>query len=492
MANGFGTIPSILGSVANARQIEAADQRALANQIEIAAAQARLAQSLDPQTIALQQLQRQLQTRQIQQQLADFDNPNAALVRQLQQQLAVQAINPASGIVAAPVGLEGETIFAPAALTSEQQASLPLITPTSPMTPAQAEAFPDLVRPVPTAAPGTPIQPILVGGTPTGFSQDLGRAVDVTEALSRARGTTSLDRQLLANAQAESNRLSREDIAREGVASRERIASTRSSGRGAGALSSYQIANISGKAGRAGLTQEDVNERYTTDGITDWNRLNLDANRQIQDDIEEAARLKASDLSAADEGKAKSFIAVHKDLGKLGASLKKFKASGKEPDAWERAVGTALENPPDGIWRALYQTVIGQGITPDAQDLFALKARVRSAVTRANAGLSQTEREIANVSQYSPQTNDDLEETLRLAAGLEDYLVSQVESITTDPREWLKSLQSTPRIFPPSGTPDAPAAAPAKPGKITIIAPDGRAGFWDASKPIPKGYKQSP
>lgn len=383
-----------------------------------------------PQTMLAQEqakvdaaLATQLKNALAMEQLTMLRNPNEALLRDIQKNLAVKTVDPTTGIVVAPVGLESEIIATPGALTAEQQLAV------------------EAGGPVPTVAGGTPIQPITIGGRPTGFSQDLDRAITSTEQINRAKGTSALERQLLSNAQKEADRLSRESIAAAGNVSREKVAETRGKS-GSGGLTASRISIIAGKAGEAGFTQEDIDEKYTRDGVVDWNRVSLDANREIAKDVETAAKLKAAQLPASLREKASGFIAAHADLGKLTTTLKQFKIEGKEPDSWQRAVGVALESPPGGVFSALYQTVIGQGLNADVREINALKARVRSAVVRANAGLSQTEREIANVSQYTPSTNDTLEQTLQKAAGLEGYLINQVEAITIDPNDWLKSFET--------------------------------------------------
>lgn len=78
----------------------------------------------------------------------------------------------------------------------------------------------------------------------------------------------------------------------------------------------------------------------------------------------------------------------------------------------------------------------------EEKQLNALRSQVRAAVTRANAGLSQTEQEIKNVSQYAPQTNDDLETTLLKAAGLEKFIANEIEGLITDPKEWLETFKA--------------------------------------------------
>lgn len=219
-----------------------------------------------------------------------------------------------------------------------------------------------------------------------------------------------------------------------------------------GGLTANAQARVLEKAGTARISDKEITEKYTTNGVTDWNKLILDSNKKISEDKSLAAEEKLKQIPAAERAKATGFIAAHKGLTRLIEEVNKFKVQGREPDAWNRAVATALEAPPDGIFSALYQSSVGQSLTADEQTLNALKAMVRSAVTKANAGLSQTEREIANVSQYVPKSNDTIEETLRKGALLETYLIDQVESITTDPKEWLGSLNQGEPVNATRGT----------------------------------------
>lgn len=226
----------------------------------------------------------------------------------------------------------------------------------------------------------------------------------------------------------------------------------------AGGLTPNAQANVLAKAGTAKITDKEIADKYTVDGVVDWNKLILASNKKISEDKSLAAEERLKQIPAAERAKANGFIAAHKGLTRLMEEVNKFKVEGKEPGAWNRAVATALEAPPDGIFSALYQSSVGQSLTADEQSLNAMKAMVRSAVTKANAGLSQTEREIANVSQYVPKSNDTIEETLRKGALLETYLIDQVESITTDPKDWLNSLSQ--------GKPVSSSTQPTAPVKI--------------------------
>lgn len=160
-----------------------------------------------PQTLQLQrqkaleeELARRLNNAIMQQKLDDLQNPDAALAREVQKSLAISSANPVSGVVSMPVGLAGETIGQPGALTVEQQLAL------------------EAGGASPTVAPlGVPINPITLAGAPTGFGQDLTRAAQATEALSTAKGQSALERLILGNE-------TRRAIAEAGNASRERAA----------------------------------------------------------------------------------------------------------------------------------------------------------------------------------------------------------------------------------------------------------------------------
>lgn len=404
------------------------------------------------QNAILQQLERQLRLQTAQQRLQDLQNPNAALVRQVQEQLALKSIEPTSGIVAAPVGLGTEVIGTPGAITEEQQTAL----------------ITGGVVPPPIAAGS--LEPITVAGLPTGFAQDLSRATKaraavqagkIAEIEARAKAAGITGKTFVDDAGNVQFIPSRTALGETPTATPIKTATGENlrapSKLSKDGLTASRISIISGKAGEAGFTQEDIDQKYSKEGVTDWNRVNLDANKKIQDEVKLAAKIKSAQLPASLREKASGFIAAHGDLGELTTILKEFKIQGKEPDAWQRAVGVALEQPPDGVFSALYQTVLGQGLTADSREINAFKARVRSAVTRANAGLSQTEREIANVSQYSPATNDTLEQTFQKVAGLESYLRNQVKAITVDPNEWLKSFDG--EALPPASRP-LPSATP--------------------------------
>lgn len=416
--------------------------------------------------------------------------PQQRLAEQIQEAFTVDALK-RGALVQAPAGLEGESIALPSAIdqTAAQleaaqtfspvlQATPLDITTGQPAQPSLSDALSQIVVPqaprqapsfnIPTAASKGFEEPSPIPGF--NISEEAARqktAQDITKLMQqeqikaqfsrgnkKALGLTPDSKGVVVQDQ------STGDITVEAIPGGG-IASLPTSRGGAGAtrqVTPNQIAAAYEKAGTAGLTREQVDRKYLKDGVLDVNTLLLDSSRLISQDKKLAAEEKAKQIPAADRSKAVGFIAAYDDLNKLTDMVTELKAEGGEPGVWARAVGTALENPPDGVFSALYQSAIGQSLTADDRQLNALKARVRSAVTKANAGLSQTQREIANVSQYVPTTNDTLEQTLAKASGLQEYLKSQVSAITTDPRDWLQQLDQAPMVDAPSPSIRSPAA----------------------------------
>lgn len=119
-------------------------------------------------------------------QLENARNPTAALDLALRSKLAQETSTPGTGIVVSPAGLESEIIAQPGAITPEQQVALQARDIA-----ATAAGIPVTL---PTAESGTPIVPVTgVSGRPTGYSQDLGKAIAESIALSRAKGANTAD-----------------------------------------------------------------------------------------------------------------------------------------------------------------------------------------------------------------------------------------------------------------------------------------------------------
>lgn len=437
---------------------------------------------------------RQIQLLNAQRQLAEASKtPQQRLTEQLQEAIAVDALK-RGALVQTPLNLAGENIALPSATsqTAAQLASTGTFSPALETTPLTldtgvsepqglSEALSRVMIPgvdalestqTPSfAIPSAPLRGIeeAIAGLP-GFavSEEAGRqktAQDLTKLMQqeqiKAQFTRGNKKALGLTPDGKGvvvQDASTGDITVEAIPGGEGagiipLPTSRTGGAGGRTLTPNSRANILAKAGTAGITSEIIKSKYTDEsGVVDYDRIILDSNQTIANDKSLAAQEKLKQIPPAERAKATGFIAAHKGLSRLIEEVNKLKVDGKEPGVWNRAVATALEAPPDGVFSALYQSSIGQSLTADEQSLNALKAMVRSAVTKANAGLSQTEREIANVSQYVPKSNDTLEETLRKGALLETYLIDQVESITTDPRDWLSNFKAGEDVNLPRGT----------------------------------------
>lgn len=459
------------------------------------------------QQAAENELTRQLREVQLlnaQRQLAEASKtPQERFAEQFAQSVALEALK-SGAATRSPVGLEGQTIYEPFPIdqTASQLAALEAVSQAPDAVDQAAlsnliaqQIAPGEVAGVPRGTNlGDAMSTILGGQLPsaeipvpvvprTPFVAPRGRQAQVAMPLAAAPGFISSPAAQRTTEQAELEALGRRlDVTgnkkaigivdgqvlmqdTRGNLTKEQIPGSQMAGPGAAApleirplttrpgtgreLTPNARATILAKAGTAGITREQIDAKYTKDGVTDYDQIILDSNRTISQDKKLAAEEKSKQIPATDRSKATGFIAAYDDLNSLVNTVKTFQVQGAEPGAWSRAVGTALEQPPDGVFSALYQSAIGQSLTADDRQLNALKARVRGAVTKANAGLSQTEREIANVTQYVPTTNDNFEQTLQKAAGLQDYIKNQVTAITTDPRDWLKSLEETPMATAP-------------------------------------------
>lgn len=411
---------------------------------------------------ALQRLQNELQVQLLQQRVADARNPTGALIRQVQEQLALRSTDPTTGIVAAPVGLQGETIGVPAAITPEQQAVL-----------VSGGA-------VPTAAAGVPVEPVTIAGLPTGFMQDLGRATAATEALSRARGSTALERQLLANAQREADRLSREQIAADANASRERVAQTRSAGV-RGSMTEGQRAGLLQKYGAVQDAVGDLEQFQDENGNTDYSKLSVAVGRAQAAQKKAELDAKASGLSASAKRDVAGWISAQKDLENLKANI--LGADGRvdeadEPGVIQNAFAVMANNPSQGFFSSLSRQFANSQLKESTRRKEIIRAGLDAAIKNALSGKAVTASEERTLTGLLPKSDDTLKGLLDKTSGLEAFLQNKLAGI------------SEAETFG-GGAPSAPATPPPS-GKIRIVAPDGTVGNWPANRPLPEGFTAAP
>ena len=355
-----------------------------------------------------QQLARQLKNELMQQKLNDLQNPQAALAREVQKALALKSADATSGIVSMPTGLEGESIGQPGALSSEQQASLIAGGPAPSV-----------------AAVGAPIAPIAIGGTPTGFGQDISGATAATRALSDAK-STALEQAILGN-------LSREKIAASTATSREKIAATKAIS-GSKPITETSKANILGRAGKSGLIVSDVDlDKFRNEsGDIDYGKLALASGRAERGILDDARDAKLGAAPAEVKSKVASYQAVQKDLERLMEKLDEESRTGNIPSGFQDIIsGSLSESPTNFFTRTFQRFVLQPSQSKTAAENERLRGAVSASIGRAIAGAALTSTEKQNLIPFTPQAGDSFERLLEKASALEQFLDNQIEGLST-------------------------------------------------------------
>lgn len=332
----------------------------------------------------------QIQVQRAQQQLNDLINPDAALSRQLKAELAGQSLSPMSGIVPVPVEVGSSIIQTPGAITPEQQVLLEAGQI------AADEA--GLASPsIPRAQAGIPITPFINPlGQPTGFGRDIESAISNTEALTRARGTSALDRLLLSNAQRDADRLSREGIAGAANLTRQNIAASRAGTTGAGrSLTPNQQTNLRLRGGRSLVDINQFTDPET--GTIDWNAYaskvgEAEGNALNANNLIKSARAaKAGAKTTLDE---KNFQIYGNRMDQANKDLQNLQDKGFDPTS----LGT------EGLLGGWAPNLLKSN---ERQQFEQSERNFINAVLRRESGAVITDDEFANArSQYLPQPGD--------------------------------------------------------------------------------------
>lgn len=376
-----------------------------------------------PQTLQEQEIMRQLNLALAQQKLQDVLNPNAALAREVQQQLAVKGLlNPATGIENAPVGLEGEIIGTPRAIAS---------------TAAELAAG----APVTSAAPGLPTTPISVGGIQTGFN------LNPTAARTYAQQTLN-DKIALANAKAAEQGIP--VTYKEGANGEILAIPSRSFGgvtptATAVKTSTGETAKAAPKASRGGLTENqkssilnrvgrfggEIPEDISSLTNEDYQRLSISAGRAEREELDKDRDAKLSAVPAEARSKVAAYQAVQKDLQRLRDKLEEEQASGDIPSAVQDLISASLaEAPTNFLSRTFQRFVLQPAQTKTAAGNERLRGAVAASIGRAIAGAALTGTEKQNLIPFTPQPGDSFERLLDKASGLEQFLSNQIEGLT--------------------------------------------------------------
>lgn len=357
-------------------------------------------------------------------------NPQAANTRKLLATLTGQTADPLSGTRALSpeeqVAIREQGNFpSPGAITQTQQAALLNQAPV-----IDEMGFPSLQQPViPRAAMGTPVTEILgPGGVPTGFSEDFNSIIARNEALTRAKGTSSLDRLMLSNAEREADRLSREEIARQGNLTKKDIAATKGT-TGIKGLTANAEQTLLGKAAFEGINLDDPvwkdeNGRWK---ITD---INIEARRKerSREDAEKQEKLANSNLSSKQEDELAAIYLTQKQLGSFKDVISNIQNTSGEPGFAQNALAIVASNPSDGIWSSLARQGAELFLTDDSRLKEDVRGTVSSAIQSAISGKVITRLEATQLG-FIPKGDDTIARLIQKAESLEKYLKNKENGI---------------------------------------------------------------
>lgn len=371
-----------------------------------------------PQTIADRrqaqlenELTRRLNMAIAQQRLTDLQNPGAALAREVQKALALKSADPTSAVVPLPVGLESEIIAQPGALSPQQQLAL------------ESGGAAPVVAPV-----GAPIVPIAVAGRPTGFGRDITGATEATRAIAEARGDPALERLILGIN-------SREAIAREGAASKERIAATKGGAKG---LTANAAQTILGKAAFEGVDLEDAKYK-DEDGNYKITEINLESNqkRRQREDLQRQAKLDSvsGKVSAKQRDELASLYLVQAELERFRDIISDPTKISGEPGPVQNALAIVAAQPSTGIFSSLGRQFAQANLSDESKLKENVRSTITSAVNAAISGKVITKLEATQLG-FTPKGDDTIKELIAKAENLEVYLKNKEDGI-------LKSLGSS-------------------------------------------------
>lgn len=435
------------------------------------------------QGIQLQQLPGKLQEQQLAQQiqnainiqkLQDIQNPDAALARQVQRELTLKgALNPELGITRAPAGLVGETIFQPGAITAEQQASLPspeLLAMRDVALNQAGVTSPAVVIPTAPAA-GVAETPISLGRYQTGLN--------INPNIPEQAQEDKLNRQIqLANARARTAGLRGKFIddgrggliwAQEPTATGEKIKTTRVE------TPEGEAVKVAPKGIKNILALNEKTGRVTN--------IALNPGEEIPEGFKQVTK------GASSTSDFKNVQALRKEVS-ANPVVKQFSDVSKSKQRIDDAMKEASTTNNFTVVDQALISSFNRLLEPDSVTMVSEYARtsadaplinrIKANINRITEGgrLSAEEREV-----LSRLSNRIYQTSLGNYSKTVDWYENIAEKSGFDPADVIQPLSIE---NPPPTT-----VIPTPVGKIKLIAPDGAEGFWDASKPIPQGYKQA-
>lgn len=364
MANGFGTIPSLIGQMAAAKQIEAQEQNILASQIAAAAQQERLRQIQSPENQALQQLEQQLGIQQAQVKLQELQNPEAALQRRIREAIAIRQ--------ATPVEVGGSLLqWDPAT-----QGYKSVFTGPSRATPAQ---FAGLTT------------------TPEGTQGVIFRPETGTfEAKPLPAGVTDI---------------------RPKVTQPVKTASART-------LTPNMQNSILRKAAESGIDPENPKYVDETTGTFDFIQLSIDGGKAAAESKRTENAIKAQGLTGEARKSLENLNAASKQLDSLQDTILEINKTGKTPGFFDNALSAVTAAPPGGFWGSLVNQGADYLQSDDSKYLEGKKSVINSALTKAISGLAVSEGEARRLG-FLPRPGESFDSLVRKVGLVEDYINNQ-------------------------------------------------------------------
>lgn len=391
-----------------------------------------------PQTLQDNALAQELQNALTRQKILDLQNPEAALARRLEQELTLKgALNPDLGIQRAPVGLVGETIANPGAITPAQQAALPSneLLAMRDIALQQGGVNPPAVV-IPTAPAGLPETPISAFGIQTGLTSNPNVPVQAAE--------DKLERQIqLANSRVRSAGVQGQFIpdgfggmvfAQKPTTTGGEVITTRvntpegdavkvaSKTSPARALTPNAQTTLLGQASAAGIDPDDP--KYLTDGVYDFTKLAIDKGKAVRENKRLDNAAKAAGLTGTTKTSIEALNAAEKQLHFLQDEIEQIASSGSTPGFWDNVIAAGTAAPADGFISGIVQQ-LAKGVQSDESKLLeGKKSIISSSLTKAISGLAVSKSEASRLG-FLPRAGDSFEDLVMKASLVEEYIKNQ-------------------------------------------------------------------
>lgn len=187
------------------------------------------------------------------------------------------------------------------------------------------------------------------------------------------------------------------------------------------------------------------------DGTYDWNAASTMAGKIERENTVADMQAKLNAVPAEARTAASRVISVIESTDRLADEINSMSAEGKAPSWWDNAVATATREPASTFLGALATQVMKETQGKDSKELESLKAIMSAALLRANAGLAQTNPEMASSSAYRPLATDSLYDTIMKLQNIRPQLIIEANNLLTPAntmRERLEEFEENPPKLP--------------------------------------------